>query len=138
MVGKDKETVGFDEKTEAFIKAFNYVKKAKRMQLKEIAVSIGMTKETNDMIRAGRRMAHDDEIQTLVKIHPETSQFFQNALMLNEPAAPTYGKMIEETLSSKDAALEAQKKTIAMQEEMIRILKDEIDALRREIDKKLK
>ena len=70
MVANSEETVGIDEKTAAFIEAMNDLKKKERKPLKVLAVEIGITEDTNNMIRAGRRKAQDEEIQSLVKKYP--------------------------------------------------------------------
>lgn len=137
MVGKRKETVGIDKETASFIEAFDFIKNEKRMTYKKIAESIGMSDQTNNMIRAGRRMAHNDEIQVLVKVYPFVKHFFEKPPVVEDFQADNYGKTSQEVLDYSETALKAQEKTIEMQEEVIRLLKKEIKEMREEVNRLL-
>lgn len=114
-----EETVGFDEKTAAFVNATNYVKRQRRKFLKDVVAAIGMNEETNSMIRAKRRKVTNDEIESLIKTYPETDSFFNfikeneasyENQTLNEPMGTHfYGKSTDH----RDELIDLQKKLIA-------------------------
>lgn len=132
MVGKSKETVPYDEKTAAFIEAVKWVKKKERKTLKAIVESFGMEDTTRNMIQAGRRMAHDSEIQDFVKKYPEVLNHYP--ILGNNPSlSQTLNEPMEPYHNGGSATLRAlvatQKKLIAKLEEENVVLKERLTKL---------
>lgn len=137
-----EETVGFDEKTAAFVNATNYVKRQRRKFLKDVVAAIGMNEETNSMIRAKRRKVTNDEIESLIKTYPETDSFFN---FIKENEASYENQTLNEPMGTHFYAknqiepwrelAEVQKKMLEKQEAEIAVLKDQVRVL--EMEKKV-
>lgn len=114
--------VGISKRTVAFVKATDFLKDFKGIKHGDIADKMELSRGVYDQARGGRRKVTEEETNKLIRNFPEVISYFEG---INDEIGDTVVDFYKE--KGEDGELvEALRKTIKAQEEVIEMLKERL------------